>query len=229
MRFALPCGRASRVSGIVGSQKIEDPKQHEDSKQNADPVVKPPSSKPTHLAADSNAAPKIRKATSSSSPEAIPPEVGESNQQVKQPQPEANAKSSSDEPAKMDTKAGAINADSPQGQTGSRRTAPGAVGGDPVKVDTPKHGARAASQPGSKRIAPTEEAPTKQVAQLHQLLDWSFCCQKPVRKANRSPTQIRKYSVDLLVRMSPMKRTWSSKVNLPPSDRQPDQSRLPNW
>ena len=123
-------------------QNNEDPKQNKDFKQNADPVVKPPSLKPTQLASDSNATPKTQKATGSSSPEAIPPKVGESNQQVKQPQPEANAKYDSDQPAKTDPKPGVMNANPPHGQTGSKGVAPGAV---PV----------------------TEEAPTKQVAQLY--------------------------------------------------------------
>ena len=78
------------------------------------PVVMPPSSRPTQLAADSNVTPKTRKTISSSSIEAISPEVGESNQQVKQPQPEANAKSSSGKPAKMDAKAEVMNTDLPK-------------------------------------------------------------------------------------------------------------------
>ena len=68
---------------------------------------------------------------------------------MKQPQPEANAKSGSDEPATTDSKAGVMKANPPQGQTGRKGVAHGAVGGDPV----------------------TEEALTKQVAQLHQLLE----------------------------------------------------------
>ena len=64
-----------------------------------------------------------------------------------------------------------MNADPPQGLTGSREIAPGAVGGDPVKADAQKQGTKVASQPVSTNDAPTEEAPTKQVTQLHQLLE----------------------------------------------------------
>ena len=77
------------------------------------------------------------------------PKVGESNQQVKQLQPEANAKSGSDQPAKMNPKAGVMNVDPAQGQTSSKGVAAGTVGGDTVKVDAPKQGAKVTSQPDS--------------------------------------------------------------------------------
>ena len=204
-------------------QKNEDSKQsadrqkNEEFKQNADLVVKPPSSKPAQLAADCNFTRKTQKATSSSSPEAIPSKVGESDQQVKQPQPEANAKSGSDESAKTDPKAGVMNADPPQGPTGSKEKGPGAVGGNPVNSGRTKarsQGRKAANQPGSKNNAPTEEAPTKQVAQLHQLLEPSLPESCPQGQPKPDPDS--KYPAELLTMKPPKKGTQSSKVNLLP-------------
>ena len=79
---------------------------------------------------------------------------------MKQPQPQVNAESSNDESGKT-PKARLMNADPPQGPTGSKRIMPGAVGRDPVKLKAPEQGAKAASQSGSEGNAPTEEAPDR--------------------------------------------------------------------
>ena len=140
-------------------------------KENEDPAIMGPPSQSLQLAADPSATPKTPKATSSSTPKLILSGADNADQRVKQQQPKENSKPADNTPDNADPHAGLPNATPLQGHRTSTNIALEPEGNDPVTVNISQQGTKAVSQQDFENNAPTNEAPVKPTADVHDLLE----------------------------------------------------------